>query len=186
MTKQKLPQQPHIEHLKKEAKQRFALLKARASGTRLADAQYWLAQDYGFVNWRALKEEVLRRMGVVRITRLPAHNRARFHHVPSSVDEELEADGYFQRGAAVTGIGLIAALAVAAMTLLLAGRAFGQTTGASPIAMAPEQSGKFAGFYRLGPKAFFAVTRDGDGRHLVFTYGTSTSKVSGVATLDFP
>jgi hypothetical protein len=186
--KRQLPQQPHIEHLKKEAKQRFALLRARASGTRLADAQYWLAQDYGFVNWRALKEEVLRRMGVMRMAPLPVHNRARFRHVPSSVDEELEADGYFQRGAAVTGIGLIAALAVAAMALLFAGRALGQTSSASPtaIAMSPERSGKFVGFYRLGPKAVFAVTRDGDGRHLVFTYGTPASKISGVAILDLP
>jgi len=188
MTRRQLPQYPHIEHLRKEAKQRFALLRARANGTRLADAQYWLAQDYGFVNWRALKEEVLRRMGVMRMAPLPAPNRARFRQVSSSVDEELEADGYFQRGAAVTGIGLIAALAVAAMALMFAGRALGQTAGTAHAAavMSPEQSGEFVGFYRLGPKAVFAVTRDGGGRHLVFTYGTPTSKVSGVAILDLP
>ena len=126
MTRQ-LPQNPHTEHLRKEAKQRFAQLRARASGTRLADAQYWLARDYGFVNWRALKDEVLRRMGAVRMAPLPAPNRARFRQVSSSLDEELEADGYFQRGAAVTGIGLIAAFVIAAMTLLMAGHAFGQT-----------------------------------------------------------
>ena len=60
-----LPPNPHIEHLRKEAKQRFVLLRQKATGTRLADAQYWLARDYGFSNWRTLKEEVLRRMGVV-------------------------------------------------------------------------------------------------------------------------
>src|SRR4051812_36958817 len=143
MTRQ-LPQHPHIEHLRKEAKQRFALLRARASGTRLADAQYWLAQDYGFVNWRALKEEGRRRIGVVRMACLPAHNRARFRHVPSSVEDELEADGYFQRSAAVTGIGLITALVVAATALLFVGRAFGQTSGTpdSAVAMSPEQPGK--------------------------------------------
>ncbi len=163
MTKQQLPQHPHIEHLRKEAKQRFALLRARASGTRLADAQYWLAQDYGFVNWRALKEEVLRRMGVVRMTPPPAHAPARFRRDPSSVDEDLEADGFFQRGAAVSGIGLIAALAVAAMTLLMAGRAFGQTPEThTAIAMTPQQFDKYAGFYQFGPKAVFTVTRDGE------------------------
>ena len=188
MTRRQLPQHPHIEHLRKEAKQRFALLRARASGTQLADAQYWLAQDYGFVNWRALKEEVLRRMGVMRMAPRSAPNRARFRQVSSSLDEELEADGYFQRGAAVTGIGLIAALLTAAMALLFAGHAFGQTAGTphSAIAVSPQQFDSSAGFFRLGPKAVFAVTRDGGRRHLVFTYGTPTSKVSGVAILDLP
>jgi Tol biopolymer transport system component len=164
MTKRQLPRYPHIEHLRKEAKQRFALLRARASGTRLADAQYWLAQDYGFVNWRALKDEVLRRMGLVRMAPLPAHNRARFRRVPSTVDEDLEADGFFQRGAAVMGIGLIAALLIAAMTLLFAGRAFGQTPDTPHIAipMPPGQFDRYVGFYQLGPKTVFTVTRDGE------------------------
>jgi non-heme chloroperoxidase len=123
----RLPQHPHIEYLRKEAKQRFALMKQRASGARLADAQYWLAREYGFSNWRALKEEVLRRMGVVRMAPLPAHAPRRLRPITPSVDEELEADGFFQRGAATMSIGLIAALVIAAMALLLASRAFGQT-----------------------------------------------------------
>jgi non-heme chloroperoxidase len=127
MTKRQLPQHPHIEYLRKEAKQRFALLKQRASGARLADAQYWLAQEYGFVNWRALKEEVVRRMGILRMTPQPVAHAKRFQRVRTTVEEDLEADGFFQRGAAAMGIGLIAALAVAAITMLLVGHAFGQT-----------------------------------------------------------
>lgn len=170
MTKCQLPQHPHIEHLRKEAKQRFAQLKARASGARLADAQYWLARDYGFVNWRALKEEVLRRMGVVRMAPLPSHAPARFRRDASSVDEDLETDGYFQRGAAVTGIGLVAALLIAAMALLFAGRAFGQTVHAA--ATSPQ------------PMSVIAVTRDGNAHYLVLTYGSG--RISAVAILNWP
>jgi non-heme chloroperoxidase len=126
--KRELPQHPHIEYLRKEAKQRFVLLRQRATGSRLADAQYWLAQEYGFANWRALKEEVLRRMGIVRMAPLPTHNAKRFQRTFSTVDEDLEADGFFQRGAAVMGIGVIAALVIAAIALLSAGHAFGQTS----------------------------------------------------------
>jgi hypothetical protein len=166
----KLPQHPHIEYLRKQAKQRFALMKQRASGARLADAQYWLAREYGFSNWRALKEEVSRRMGVVRMAPLPNPDR-RFRALAPSADEELEADGFFQRGAATMSIGLIAALLIAAMALLSAGRAFGQTSQGS-IAMSPR------------PKTIFSVTRDGGGHHLVLTYGAG--KISGVAILDWP
>jgi non-heme chloroperoxidase len=127
--KRQLPQHPHIAYLRKEAKQRLTLLRQRATGTRLADAQYWLAQDYGFANWRALKEEVLRRMGIVRMTPQPIHHAKRFQRSLSTVDEDLEADGFFQRGAAVMGIGVIAALVIVAtmMLMLFSGHAFGQT-----------------------------------------------------------
>ena len=122
-----LPPHPHIEHLRKEAKRNFALLKQRASGTRLADAQYWLAREYGFSNWRALKEEVLRRMGVVRMVPAPSSNRKRFQPPPVSADEEMEANFFFMRGAAVMGIGLIAALVIMAFVALMifSGRALG-------------------------------------------------------------
>ena len=53
--KRDLPQHPHLEYLRKEAKQRAALLRQRAAGARLADAQHWLAREYGFSSWRALK-----------------------------------------------------------------------------------------------------------------------------------
>jgi Tol biopolymer transport system component len=69
--------------------------------------------------------------------------------------------------AAATGIGMIAALVTAILVILmpLSGHALAQAPGGQPpaaIAMAPEAFDKFAGFYQLGPKAVFAVTRDGD------------------------
>ena len=129
-----LPPTPHIEHLRKEAKQRFILLKQKATGTRLADAQYWLARDYGFSNWRALKEEVMRRMGMVRMVPAPTGRHRRFQPPPVSADEEMEADFFFMRGAAVAGIGVIAALIIVAYVVLMifSGRALGQPAPAQP------------------------------------------------------
>jgi Tol biopolymer transport system component len=158
-----LPPNPHIEHLRKEAKQRFTVLKQKASGTRLADAQYWLARDYGFSNWRALKEEVLRRMGVLRMTPARTTPRRRFQPPPVSADEEMEADFFFMRGAAVMGIGVITALVIVAYVafMIFSGHARGQTEQHVAIAMDAAQFDKFAGFYRLNPKMVLTVSRNG-------------------------
>ncbi len=53
-----LPENPDLEHLKDEAKERLALLRATAPETQLTEAQFQLARDYGFPSWRALKEAV--------------------------------------------------------------------------------------------------------------------------------
>jgi uncharacterized glyoxalase superfamily protein PhnB len=53
-----LPPQPHIDWLKKAAKERLAELRAREPGARLHQAQLAVARDYGFASWRALKERV--------------------------------------------------------------------------------------------------------------------------------
>lgn len=119
MTKQELPQNPHIEHLRKEAKQRFAALKQQGRGARLADAQYWLARDYGFSNWRALKDEVLRRMGVRQPVSRFARSSRRFAQPFLAAEEELESDAFFVRGAAATGMTLIAALVAAILIMLM-------------------------------------------------------------------
>lgn len=158
-----LPPNPHIEHLRKEAKQHFALLKQRASGTRLADAQYWLARDYGFSNWRALKDEVLRRMGVVRMAPVTAPSRKRFQPPPTSADEEMETNFFFMRGAAVMGIGVITALVIVAyvMLMIFTGRAHGQTEQHVAISKDSAQFDKYAGFYQMGPKAVLTVSRNG-------------------------
>ena len=68
------------------------------------------------------------------------------------------------------GIGVIAALLIAAMALLFAGRAFGQT--AHTIAISSQH------------RSVLAIARDSDGHHLVLTYGTG--KISGVAILNWP
>ena len=150
-----LPPTPHIEHLRKEAKQRFALLKLKASGTRLADAQYWLARDYGFSNWRALKEEVMRRMGMVRMAPAPARAHRRFQPAPISPDEELEANFFFMRGAAVMGIGVIAALVIVAYVVLmiLSGRAVGHREQRPAAGMERAQIDQHAGHFPSGRAA---------------------------------
>lgn len=50
-----LPARPHLEWLKKTAKQRLVELRTNDPGTRLADAQLAVARDYGFPSWRDLK-----------------------------------------------------------------------------------------------------------------------------------
>jgi hypothetical protein len=53
-----LPPQPHIDWLKKAAKQQLASLRTEDPSAKLADAQREVARDYGFANWRALKAQV--------------------------------------------------------------------------------------------------------------------------------
>lgn len=53
-----LPSQPHIDWLKKTAKQRLAALRATDPTAQLAQAQHDVAREYGFANWRALKAHV--------------------------------------------------------------------------------------------------------------------------------
>lgn len=56
-----LPERPHLEHLRSEAKRRHAALKALSHSARLSDAQLLVARSYGFSSWMALKTEVDRR-----------------------------------------------------------------------------------------------------------------------------
>ena len=53
-----LPAQPHIDWLKKAAKQRLEELRAGDQSAKLAQAQRDIAVDYGFKSWRALKAHV--------------------------------------------------------------------------------------------------------------------------------
>ena len=57
----KLPDRPHLEHLKKRAKDRLTALRASDADAALADAQRAVANEYGYPSWRALKAEVDRR-----------------------------------------------------------------------------------------------------------------------------
>jgi SOS-response transcriptional repressor LexA len=50
-----LPPQPHIDWLKKTAKQRLATLRADDPSAKLADAQREIARECGFASWRALR-----------------------------------------------------------------------------------------------------------------------------------
>ena len=53
-----LPERASSEYLKKLAKERLALLRARSPATKLANAQLAIAREYGFPIWRALKAEL--------------------------------------------------------------------------------------------------------------------------------
>jgi uncharacterized glyoxalase superfamily protein PhnB len=53
-----LPPQPHIDWLKKTAKDELARLRARDPSAKLHQAQLAVAKDYGFSSWRALKVRV--------------------------------------------------------------------------------------------------------------------------------
>jgi len=55
---QALPPQPSLAHLRKEAKQCLAALRARDPAAQLAEAQRAVARAYGFRSWRALKGEI--------------------------------------------------------------------------------------------------------------------------------
>ena len=53
-----LPERASYDYLKKLAKERLAMLRARNAATKLADAQLAIAREYGFSSWRALKTEM--------------------------------------------------------------------------------------------------------------------------------
>jgi ankyrin repeat protein len=53
-----LPSQPHIDWLKKTAKERLAALREHDPEAKLHEAQLALANEYGFPSWRALKAQV--------------------------------------------------------------------------------------------------------------------------------
>jgi uncharacterized glyoxalase superfamily protein PhnB len=53
-----LPPQPHIDWLKKAAKDELAALRKRDPSAKLHQAQLALAKGYGFPSWRALKARV--------------------------------------------------------------------------------------------------------------------------------
>jgi ankyrin repeat protein len=53
-----LPPQPHIDWLKKAAKEQLAALRTHDPSAKLHQAQLAVANDYGFPSWRALKARV--------------------------------------------------------------------------------------------------------------------------------
>lgn len=59
-----LPDNPNLEQLREQAKERLELIRVDAPEAQLSDAQLALARDYGFLSWRALKAEVDRLGGV--------------------------------------------------------------------------------------------------------------------------
>ena len=64
-----LPQQPNLEHLRKQAKALLVELQQRDPTLQLADAQHALAREYGFLSWPKLKTHVesLTQVGVATL-----------------------------------------------------------------------------------------------------------------------
>ena len=58
-----LPDNPNLDHLRRQAKDLLAGLRDSRTELSLADAQAMLAQRYGFRTWTDLKAEVDRRRG---------------------------------------------------------------------------------------------------------------------------
>jgi hypothetical protein len=55
MSARSLPPRPHLDQLKRQAKE---LLRGRPELGRLRDAQRAIAEDYGFASWDALRSHV--------------------------------------------------------------------------------------------------------------------------------
>jgi hypothetical protein len=53
-----LPARPNLDHLRKQAKEHLPELQRQNPGSKLADAQYLIAREYGFASWAALKAHV--------------------------------------------------------------------------------------------------------------------------------
>jgi pimeloyl-ACP methyl ester carboxylesterase len=79
----KLPAEPNLEHLKKAAKQRLKAMRAAEPSSKLTDAQFQIAREYGFASWRAMKAEVDRR-------RTPSHEAPPKYLKAGPPDESLE------------------------------------------------------------------------------------------------
>jgi ankyrin repeat protein len=96
-----LPDNPNLEHLKKQAK---ALLRIQQSGGKLADARHQLALEYGFATWAKLKShvealrlapvealrEAVRDMNPARVRELIA----RFPQLRANIDAPLPGYGF--------------------------------------------------------------------------------------------
>ncbi|MGH9224876.1 MAG: glyoxalase superfamily protein, partial [Acidimicrobiales bacterium] len=60
-----LPDSPNLEHLRQQAKDLLAQLRAVQPGATLSDAQTAVAEQYGYRTWPDLKAEVDRRCAAV-------------------------------------------------------------------------------------------------------------------------
>jgi len=145
MTYGKLPPYPHIDHLRKEAKRRLALLQVRAAGTRLSEVQHALAREYGFSNWSLLKAAVAH-------ARTPRKMPWRW----LSPEEEDRHSAFFPGAAALpTGLVIIMAGLLIILAMLL---------GTRHALAAPSDTAfqAYVGNYRLDSRHLFVVTeKDG-------------------------
>jgi hypothetical protein len=122
-----LPERPHLDHLRHEAKRRHAAMKAVSHNARLSDAQFLLAREYGFPSWPALKAEVDRRRllcGAADVPALPPMPLRRPRRDPiaalaSPATAELALFPAAVAGFALTQLATIGGSVVALLHLLL-------------------------------------------------------------------
>jgi len=125
--KHALPKHPHLDHLRKQAKARLAEMRLSQPDACLADAQFALAQEYGFSSWGKMRAEVFQRVTIARGREI----RARRHRTPRAIRyrerEHLDAlleqamhaesqTSFFLSGAG-TNIGILFVLIVIVMSL---------------------------------------------------------------------
>jgi uncharacterized glyoxalase superfamily protein PhnB len=72
-----LPPRPHLDWLKKTAKERLAALRARKPAAKLHEAQLDVAREYGFASWRALKSAVDAKSGDGQIVAAAVNGQAK-------------------------------------------------------------------------------------------------------------
>ena len=122
----RLPERPHLDHLRHEAKRRHAAMKAVSHNARLSDAQFLLAREYGFPSWPALKAEVDRRRLLCGAADAPAPMapmrrppRAQIAALASPATAELALFPAAVAGFALTQLATIGGSVVALLHLLL-------------------------------------------------------------------
>jgi hypothetical protein len=98
MMSRRLPPNPNLDYLKKQAKELRAQLLAEHPGLRLADAQRRLAGEYGFRTWAALKAHVLETPGAAFVGRWRA-DLARSIQSPSNLFREATLQISLEAGA---------------------------------------------------------------------------------------
>ena len=125
--KQALPHRPHLDHLRKQAKARLAEMRVAQPTACLADAQFALAQDYGFSSWGALRAEVFRQVTAARGNALKSRQRKAPRAIRYRERERLDAlveqtahgeshTAFFLAGAA-TNVGVLFVLIAILMSL---------------------------------------------------------------------
>ena len=87
-----LPDNPNLDHLRRQAKDLLAGLRDTHPDASLADAQASLAEQYGFRTWTDLKAEVDRRRGHGRVAD-PALARADRRPVRAGRGDRSDAVG---------------------------------------------------------------------------------------------
>lgn len=122
-TKRSLPDLPHPEFLRKQAKTRLSELRMSTPSAKLAHVQLVMAREYGFASWAALLAEVARRQESPRgqWRRIRRNPLALPHGMNASADCDVEAHFLHAGVAAQIGFFLAALIGVALVAVLAGG-----------------------------------------------------------------